>query len=516
MASMELNRYSESFQQLHQKHQEYIKVADKRVITVLNKMLKYALEIEDPTLVGYVYHSLAFAEHFIMGRYSRFIKYLNQATNYLFRSEDESQLMHVYYLIAIDAMNKGMFDISHYYYTEAHTIAERTGQDSSAAILDLSIASLLMRIGYYEDSKIYSKRSIKGIKKDKNHPHYYSNLLSGYMIDSILSIETGDLDQARKSLEIVERFINKYSEKLRSGTRLNFYLILLRLNLLEGKVKHFNADMDSLMEEIHGTANIYSFMDDVSKLCKLLIKKKKYPWVSSIIEEIDKEGIPTDTTEPLRLFAEVKVDYYKLKGNREELEAAYVAQGQVLDLQLQKRKDVYRHVTDLARLTGVIKKTRSKALDEKAKYLQIAKVDELTKIPNRYGATTYLDGAFERAYREGTRLGVVYADLDDLKFINDTRGHLAGDACLIEMGRTLAKHMDRGEFFAARYGGDEFIIVYENATTKEIVDSITTLKKEGTVNFSFGIHNDIPKGKQKSWQYLDLADKALYEDKKKK
>ncbi len=513
---MELDRYSQSFQELYNKHQEYIRVADKRAITVLNKMLKYAQEIDDPNLIGYVYHSLAFAEHFIMGRYSRFMKYLNLSANSLFRCDDQGQLMHVYYLIAIDAMNKGMFDISHHYYLEARAIAKKTGMESSSAILDLSIAHILMRIGYYEESRVYTKSCIKDLKKDKEHPHYYSNLMGCYMNDIIISLELEELDKARKTMNIVEKFMGKHHDDLRSGTRLNYYLIRARLDAMEGNCNKASDEMEALIQEMHNTTNIHSFVDDVVKLCKAMIKNKRYPCAKRIIDEIDMNRIAQDATEPLRLLAEVKIDYYKAIGDTDELEKAYMEQDKALALQLEKRKDVYQRVTDLARLTGDIRKARSHALDEKERFLQIAKVDELTKIPNRYGATAYLDVAFEKAYKNGTRLGVVYADLDDLKFINDTKGHLAGDACLIDMGRTLAKHMEKGEFFAARYGGDEFILIYEKATTKEIVDSITQLKREASVNFSFGIHNGIPRDRQKSWQYLDMADKSLYEDKKKK
>ena len=68
-------------------------------------MLRYASAHNDIELEGYVHHSIAYVEHFILGRYEKFLEHLRLATQCLMRSEDKSEMMHVYYLVAIDAMN---------------------------------------------------------------------------------------------------------------------------------------------------------------------------------------------------------------------------------------------------------------------------------------------------------------------------------------------------------------------------------------------------------------------------
>jgi cyclic di-GMP phosphodiesterase Gmr len=81
-----------------------------------------------------------------------------------------------------------------------------------------------------------------------------------------------------------------------------------------------------------------------------------------------------------------------------------------------------------------------------------AVTDELTGLPNRAGLLEQLGGM------AGTGAAVVFCDLNGFKAVNDTLGHDAGDAVLVQVARRL-KQTVRGEDFVARLGGDEFVIV---------------------------------------------------------
>ena len=513
---MDWNLYSEEIQEFDRRQDEYLSILDKRAIPILEEMLSVAKKTNDPTLIGYVYHTLSFAEFFITGRYKKFAQHLKQAAKYIAVSKDETELTHIYYLTALDALNKGMFDISHRFFLESRSLAGKIGIPLAAAIMDLNIVQVLMHIESFEEARKYVKASISAIRSSKQHIYHYKNLTTLYMEDVLISLELGENDQARKIMARAERHIAKHRELLTGAILLKYEITSLRMELLNRSVRMSEDRKARLCETIRMTPNIYSYMEDLLRLCKVLIRKKKTAWVKSIIEAIEANAPEDEATRALKLFAEIKIEYYRAIGDEVELEAAFKEEDRALAIQIANRKEAYRYVMDLAKFTGNIRRTRKTAITEQDKLTQIAKYDGLTNIPNRFGANLYLDEAFEKAYRDGTRLGVVYLDLDGLKFINDTQGHLAGDACLVEMGRILSKHMESGEFYAARYGGDEFMLIYENATTKEIKDSLRAMEKELSVRFSSGIKNGIPKGRDKSWQYTELADKALYEEKKRK
>jgi diguanylate cyclase (GGDEF)-like protein/PAS domain S-box-containing protein len=84
--------------------------------------------------------------------------------------------------------------------------------------------------------------------------------------------------------------------------------------------------------------------------------------------------------------------------------------------------------------------------------------DALTGLPNRVLINDRLEVALEKMKRLGTKLALLYLDLDNFKHINDAFGHTAGDHLLIELSSRLARLMRTGDTIA-RLGGDEFLIL---------------------------------------------------------
>ena len=87
--------------------------------------------------------------------------------------------------------------------------------------------------------------------------------------------------------------------------------------------------------------------------------------------------------------------------------------------------------------------------------------DALTELPNRVLLQDRLESALGRAHRHGRKLAILFADLDNLKEINDSYGHAVGDAVLREAASRLRK-ATREEDTVARMSGDEFVVLLEN------------------------------------------------------
>jgi len=86
--------------------------------------------------------------------------------------------------------------------------------------------------------------------------------------------------------------------------------------------------------------------------------------------------------------------------------------------------------------------------------------DALTGLPNRSLLVDRLEAALGRSSREHRDVGVLYLDLDGFKEVNDSAGHAAGDAVLIEVSKRLLGTIREGDT-VARLGGDEFVVVVE-------------------------------------------------------
>ncbi len=97
--------------------------------------------------------------------------------------------------------------------------------------------------------------------------------------------------------------------------------------------------------------------------------------------------------------------------------------------------------------------------------------DELTGLPNRALLFDRLSHAMVSARRRKSPLALLFIDLDDFKAINDTLGHVAGDALLVEVAERLTGVL-RQDDTLARLSGDEFVIICENLSDTD--DGATT------------------------------------------
>ncbi|MEP7705594.1 diguanylate cyclase [Paraglaciecola sp. 25GB23A] len=85
--------------------------------------------------------------------------------------------------------------------------------------------------------------------------------------------------------------------------------------------------------------------------------------------------------------------------------------------------------------------------------------DGLTGLANRMQLDTTLNRVWHAAIRAGYSIGLLMIDIDHFKDYNDQYGHIEGDECLKLVATTIASSKGREEDFAARFGGEEFVLL---------------------------------------------------------
>lgn len=95
---------------------------------------------------------------------------------------------------------------------------------------------------------------------------------------------------------------------------------------------------------------------------------------------------------------------------------------------------------------------------------ELAFTDSLTELPNRRHLLSHLDSVISSSVRHKVYGALLIVDLDGFKLVNDTYGHDAGDAILIEIAKRFRSSV-RTEHFVGRLGGDEFVILLEQLDT---------------------------------------------------
>jgi diguanylate cyclase (GGDEF)-like protein len=98
---------------------------------------------------------------------------------------------------------------------------------------------------------------------------------------------------------------------------------------------------------------------------------------------------------------------------------------------------------------------------------KVAVLDSLTGLHNRRYARQRLQDEVARSQRQGVPLTVILFDLDSFKQVNDNYGHAAGDKVLRTFAERLSK-ATRGSDVAARYGGDEFLVLLPECKTEDV------------------------------------------------
>jgi diguanylate cyclase (GGDEF)-like protein len=154
---------------------------------------------------------------------------------------------------------------------------------------------------------------------------------------------------------------------------------------------------------------------------------------------------------------------------------------------------------------------------------ELSLVDELTKAYNRRGFMALAEQQIKVAHRTKKEMSLFYADLDNLKSINDSFGHEAGDAALVDATGIL-RDAFRDSDIVARLGGDEFVVLAIDVGESRISHMVRRLREkaqarnakpgnEFAVSFSLGIARYDPEEPCSLQDLLALADKRMYQDK---
>jgi diguanylate cyclase (GGDEF)-like protein/PAS domain S-box-containing protein len=178
-------------------------------------------------------------------------------------------------------------------------------------------------------------------------------------------------------------------------------------------------------------------------------------------------------------------------------------------------------------ITGVVQvfsdNSPTLAARQRIQHLEgLALLDDLTRLPNRRYVIRELTGRLTEMSRLGESFGVLFADIDGLKEVNDTYGHEAGDEVLRTVARTLL-HNCRPLDVVGRWGGDEFISVIRDADRgtlriiaerfRMLIENSGITRKGETLRVTISSGGVISRPGDSPESILERADQMLYRSK---
>jgi diguanylate cyclase (GGDEF)-like protein len=177
----------------------------------------------------------------------------------------------------------------------------------------------------------------------------------------------------------------------------------------------------------------------------------------------------------------------------------------------------------LAVLTDI---TERKRMEEEIRSLSLT--DELTKLYNRRGFVTLAEQQLKTAVRMKKKIVLIYMDVDNLKVINDTGGHQAGDKALADISYILRKNF-RDSDIIGRLGGDEFAVLAMETTrmrpeilTRRLEEKISIFNASidtatgFKLSISYGFVLQDPETPILLDEMISRADELMYEKKREK
>ena len=157
------------------------------------------------------------------------------------------------------------------------------------------------------------------------------------------------------------------------------------------------------------------------------------------------------------------VRFFRYYSRRNRIASRYIIFGSIIGLILFFFLDGYRDYSTIF--------TSAVLLYYVLIYIHMAKMDQLTALPNRQGY--YQDLKYDKRIISG----VISIDMNDLKTLNDNSGHEAGDAALAAIADIIRRHCPP-ECTAYRMGGDEFLVVCRNIGEFEVLEAISGMRSD--------------------------------------
>jgi len=179
---------------------------------------------------------------------------------------------------------------------------------------------------------------------------------------------------------------------------------------------------------------------------------------------------------------------------------------------------------DLASLTDSLKTRNLQLQDARRQLAEQATIDEMTGLRNRRGVNIIINDELARMKRTQLPIAVIALDVDHFKTYNDNYGHPAGDQVLQQLANVMLEMTSRAGEFAARMGGEEFILFYPTVNRTAALELAEELRMKVLglkipheksltaeyVTVSIGVISCVPEWELEFDALLKAADDALY------
>lgn len=499
--------------------EEYTAVSNvKAVMERCDKLEQYADKVQSDYIRGYSLYYRGYCDYYYRNDLEKGIESLSIAINCLIAEEEWELAARTYNELGNIADFQGDLSLAIDCFFKGLACCHEHNLGATTYYLESNIANIYIELGEPSNavSRLLTCEELVKNTSNSIRALIYANITNCY-------IQLNELEKAEMYLQKLQGVTTQ-----RSSLIYRVLILYLQTALLNAK-KEYEARDKVIAEFQKLELTTFVVIDTLNELCahaEMLLEIGYYEAFCKLVDQMD---ALTDTSNVRKKTTKLRLKYYKQINDQEKYVKMTVRYYELSESEEHQQNKVISHNILI----------RSYLDEEAAKRREIEKAnqmlkhksekDALTGMNNRYKLSELSELAFQRAYANGLPLAIEIVDVDCFKEYNDNYGHQAGDECLIKIARAIQSMEQYAGVHTGRYGGDEFMIVYENYAQEDVQKMAEQLRTQirnlsiehkhsgvgNCVTVSQGIFQKIPMGNNKLWDFLYVADMALYAVKKK-
>ena len=395
-------------------------------------------------------------------------------------------------------------------------------------MMNLNIGSLFLTVDECDEAIGRFQNSYEMTESEELDPDEYYSYLSAAMLGlSKAMLRRGDMHAAR---DMFERLLAGCEGRLEIHDELavNCFGAILYKSL--GDFKQSEAFVSLVGSAIMDEIPVMDVFDDVYDYLSMLSDSGQHSEFDRIVKVLEALVIKTNVKNLERRLVQLQLQNLRARGRGDDYSALSERFFELYDT---TERENHMMIRNMLRLRGSFNDLAriNREVEEENRLLQKKSVtDPLTQMDNRAALNGYAGLSFERARRADTGWAIEILDIDYFKEYNDNYGHQAGDECISFVANQIKELRQNPGVFTARYGGDEFVVIYEGYSDTEVFDMAKDLKERilkravehkftksfmKIVTVSQGIFWGKPTDGTTAWNFLHAADALLYRAKNK-
>ncbi len=521
---MNINLYTEEVQNWIKEIQSNRGKDPEQMIEFCDKVEDYGRRASDDALIGFACFSRG-ETYYLMNDMCNFYSQMLACLAPMERIGEWGYVVMANNMLGIMSLNRGNAPFAMDYYMKALNYCHIYKLPDLEWIVHMNMGMLYLNIEEYQKALDHLENGYQYIITHQERPDYIQNLMTAYL----------GMAKAYLHMELYSS-AEKYSGKIEVECKPYLApLDMLVVRCFQARLYREKGDREAFAEVMAEVRDcklrdvpIMDIFDDLYDYMTLLLETEQFSDFEKMYDTVEEQTGRTMIRNLEKKLLSLKIEYLK---KTEQTEAYKETAIRYFDISEQMEKENRLMVTSMIGMRNSLNDLAAinrEFEQENIKLQRKSETDTLTGIYNRSKLNEFGEEAFERAYNNKTSLAIEILDIDYFKQFNDNYGHQEGDRAIQEVANAMQQLKSRGRVFCSRYGGDEFVIIYEGFTENETRALAEELKNsimekniehmyspvERILTISQGICWGIPRQNEKIWEYLHTADELLYQVKK--